>query len=54
MRKMRLSSRVLGDYRQGKQSKEYCDDCFKKDDLAKYKKEMDEYRKTKREEESQH
>ena len=34
--------------------KEYCDDCFKKYDLAKYKKEMDEYRKRKREEESQH
>jgi hypothetical protein len=34
--------------------KEYCDDCFKKHDLAKDKKEMDEYRKAKREEESHH
>jgi len=34
--------------------KEYCDDCFRKYDLAKYKKEMDEYRKRKREEESVH
>ena len=30
---------------------EYCDDCFKKYDLAKHKKEMDGYRKTKREKE---
>jgi hypothetical protein len=28
----------------------YCDDCFKKYDLAKYKKEMDEYHKKKRDE----
>ena len=34
--------------------KEYCDDCFKKYDLAKYKKEMDEYRKKKAEEGSSH
>jgi acyl-ACP thioesterase len=32
--------------------KEYCDDCFKKYDLAKRKKEMDEYHKRKRREES--
>jgi hypothetical protein len=25
--------------------KEYCDACFKKDDLAGYKKEMDEYQR---------
>jgi hypothetical protein len=25
--------------------REYCDDCFKKDDLAKQKKEKDDYRK---------
>lgn len=29
---------------------EYCDDCFRKYDLAGYKKEMDDYRKKKREE----
>jgi hypothetical protein len=34
--------------------KEYCDDCFRKYDLAKYKKEMDEYHRRKREEESHH
>ncbi len=33
--------------------KEYCDSCFKKYNLAKYKTEMDEYHKRKREEESQ-
>ena len=30
--------------------KEYCDSCFKKYDLAKYKKEMDEYHRRKNEE----
>ena len=30
--------------------KEYCDNCFKKYDLAKYKKEMDEYHRKKNEE----
>jgi len=31
--------------------KEYCDDCFKKYDLAKHKKEMDQYHRRKEEEE---
>jgi hypothetical protein len=30
---------------------EYCDQCFKKYDLANYKKEMDEYHKPKKKEE---
>jgi|MudIll2142460700_1097286.scaffolds.fasta_scaffold203888_2 hypothetical protein len=30
--------------------KEYCDSCFKKYDLANYKKEMDEYHRRKNEE----
>jgi hypothetical protein len=30
--------------------KEYCDRCFKKYDLAKYKREMDEYHREKKEE----
>ena len=34
--------------------KEYCDDCFKKYDLANYKKEMDEYHRRKKEEEVKH
>jgi hypothetical protein len=33
--------------------KEYCDVCFKKYDLADEKKEMDEYHRKKKEEESQ-
>ncbi|HEY3278581.1 MAG TPA: hypothetical protein VGJ94_18330 [Syntrophorhabdaceae bacterium] len=28
---------------------EYCDTCFKKDDLAKYKKEMDEFQRRRQE-----
>ena len=34
--------------------KEYCDDCFKKYDLAKYKKEMDEYHRREKEEKTRH
>jgi hypothetical protein len=34
--------------------KEYCDDCFKKYDLAATKKEMDEYHKRAKQEESPH
>ena len=30
--------------------KEYCDNCFKKYDLANYKKEMDEYHRKEKEE----
>ena len=33
---------------------EYCDDCFKKYDLEKYKKEMEEYHRRKKEEEQKH
>ena len=32
--------------------KEYCDNCFKKYNLVSYKKEMDEYRKRKKGEET--
>ena len=34
--------------------KEYCDDCFKKYDLAKYKQEMDEYHRREKEEKASH
>ncbi len=34
--------------------KEYCDKCFRKYDLAKYKKEMDEYQTRKKEDKARH